>query len=97
MIRDPSDGSVKPQKSAPPAGASQQAERLPKREPAVGGADTPCSANNWGLTSLDRPERKPKPAPTKEELAEYYATHTLGGKMKETDSSGVRQMNKGSS
>lgn len=65
MIRDPSDGSVKPT-----CNDSLQVRRL-------------TSAENWGLTSLDRPERKPKPAPTKEELEAYYATHTLGGKMKD--------------
>jgi len=38
---------------------------------------------NWGLTSLDQPNKPPKPAPTKEELAEYYSTHMIGGKRKE--------------
>ena len=38
---------------------------------------------NWGLTPQRAPDRKPVPAPTKEELEAYYATHTLGGKPKE--------------
>ena len=32
---------------------------------------------NWGLTSLDEPKRKPKPAPTKEELAVHYREYNL--------------------
>lgn len=38
---------------------------------------------NWGLKSLDVPERKPKPAPTIEQLRAHYATHNLGFKPKE--------------
>lgn len=33
---------------------------------------------NWGLKSLDEPKRKPKPAPTKEELAAHYREYNLG-------------------
>lgn len=85
MISDPSDGSVKPStKSAPGDTAPQQAERLPKGDPAVPGADTPSSANNWGLKSLDRPERKPKPAPTAEELRLHYAKFKLAFEPKES-------------
>jgi hypothetical protein len=37
---------------------------------------------NWGLTSLDKPEHKPKPAPTKEELAAHYRVYGLAFKPK---------------
>ena len=67
MIRDPSDGSVKVQ---PQPGMT--AGRLQERY-----------GENYGMKSLSRPERKPKPAPTKEELAEHYAKHDLGFKLKE--------------
>lgn len=84
MIRDPSDGSVK--NSAPDVRTPQNtAERLPKREPARSGADTPSSANNWGLKSLDEPKRKPKPAPTKEELEAHYRKYGLGFQPKQTE------------
>lgn len=63
MIRDPSDGSVKPEPDVPALKA--------KHGP------------NWGLKTLDKPERKPKPAPTVEELREHYAKHGLGFKPKE--------------
>lgn len=55
MIRDPSDGSVKPIQDS-----------KSKHGP------------NWGLKSLDEPKRKPKPAPTKEELAAHYREYNLG-------------------
>lgn len=32
---------------------------------------------NWGLTSLDEPVRKLRPAPTADELREHYAKHNL--------------------
>lgn len=38
---------------------------------------------NWGLTSLDEPERKPKPAPTAEELKAHYEKFNLAFKPKE--------------
>lgn len=38
---------------------------------------------NWGMTSLDAPAKPPKPAPTKEELAEHYRTHGLAFKPKQ--------------
>lgn len=38
---------------------------------------------NWGLTSLDKPERKPKPAPTVDELRAHYAKHNLAFQPKE--------------
>lgn len=38
----------------------------------------PTSAENWGLKSLDREPRKPKPAPTADELRAHYAKHNLG-------------------
>jgi hypothetical protein len=37
---------------------------------------------NWGLSSLDKPERKAKPAPTKEELAAHYRQYGLAFKPK---------------
>lgn len=37
---------------------------------------------NWGLKSLDEPEHKPKPAPTKEELAAHYREYGLAFKPK---------------
>lgn len=68
MIRDPSDGSVKPNSStAKPNSVSAKAN----------------SASNWGLRSLDKPERKPKPAPTADELRAHYAKHNLGFQPKE--------------
>lgn len=42
---------------------------------------------NWGLKSLSQPARQPVPAPTIDELREYYSTHTLGGKLKQTEES----------
>lgn len=33
---------------------------------------------NWGMKSLDEPAQKPKPAPTKEDLAAHYAKYGLG-------------------
>ena len=39
---------------------------------------------NWGLKSLDRPERKPKPAPTAEELRQHYAKFKLAFEPKES-------------
>jgi cell division septation protein DedD len=62
MIRDPSDGSVKPP---------------PKR---------PTSEENWGLKSLAKPERKPQPAPTADELREHYARFNLGFQPKDDPS-----------
>lgn len=76
MIRDPSDGSVKT------GGAATSGRDNPAAQASPAGK-RPTSAENWGLKSLDRPERKPKPAPTKEELAEHYAKHDLGFKLKE--------------
>jgi hypothetical protein len=38
---------------------------------------------NWGLTSLDEPARKPQPAPTKEDLTAHYREYGLGFKPKE--------------
>lgn len=68
MIRDPSDGSVKTNSvSDKPNSVSAKEKYGP----------------NWGLKSLDRPERKPKPAPTAEQLRAHYATHNLGFKPKE--------------
>jgi len=67
MIRDPSDGSVKVQPQ-PELTAGRLRERY--------GA-------NWGLKSLDREARAPKPAPTAEELRAHYATHNLGFQPKE--------------
>lgn len=43
---------------------------------------------NWGLKSLDEPKRKPKPAPTKEELAAHYAKHNLGFTLKSAEIDG---------
>jgi hypothetical protein len=43
------------------------------------------SANNWGLTTLDKPERKPVPAPTREELAEHYRKFGLRFQPKERE------------
>lgn len=63
MIRDPSDGSVK-QPGAEMPSAAQKTK--------------PGRAENWGLKSLDEPKRKPKPAPTKEELAAHYREYNLG-------------------
>ena len=40
---------------------------------------------NWGLRSLDIPARKPKPAPTADELRAHYATHNLGFEPKFAD------------
>lgn len=98
MIRDPSDGSVKPStKSAPPNPSSlPSGENGPPVMATLGGADT-CSKDgglslrelrakygiSWGLKSLDREARKPAPAPTAEELRAHYATHNLGFKPKE--------------
>jgi hypothetical protein len=39
---------------------------------------------NWGLTSLDEPARKPVPAPSKEDLAAHYREYGLGFRPKET-------------
>lgn len=78
MIRDPSDGSVKPIVTP---------ERVKEiiSDPAVKEIlhRRPTSAENWGLKSLDREARAPKPAMTAEELSEYYSKYTLGGKLKE--------------
>lgn len=68
MIRDPSDGSVK---GINPKANEANAMR-PKRA-----SEGITSANNWGLKSLDKEARKPKPAPTAEELREHYAKHNL--------------------
>lgn len=38
---------------------------------------------NWGLKSLDQPVRKPKPAPTIEELRDHYAKFKLAFEPKE--------------
>jgi hypothetical protein len=38
---------------------------------------------NWGLTSLDEPVRKPQPAPSKEDLAAHYREYGLGFRPKE--------------
>jgi hypothetical protein len=57
MIRDPSDGSVKPEPDVPALKAKH--------------------GENWGLKTLDKPERKPKPAPTAEELKAHYAKFDL--------------------
>lgn len=38
---------------------------------------------NWGLNSLDEPSKKPKPAPTADQLRDHYAKHGLGFKLKE--------------
>ncbi len=43
----------------------------------------PTSAENWGLKSLDQPVRKPKPAPTIEELRDHYAKFKLAFEPKE--------------
>jgi hypothetical protein len=59
MIRDPSDGSVKPTSAVPTP------------------SNRPTSETNWGLKSLDKPERKPKPAPTADELKAHYAKFGL--------------------
>lgn len=37
---------------------------------------------NWGLTSLDKPESKRQPAPTKEQLAAHYREYGLAFKPK---------------
>lgn len=43
---------------------------------------------NWGLTSLDEKlKANTFKAPTAEQLSAYYATHTLGGKLKEGEKS----------
>lgn len=69
MIRDPSDGSTKPEIGIPRSGLeSLRAKYGP----------------NWGL-KIDKRERKPKPAPTAEELRQHYATHNLGFKPKESE------------
>jgi hypothetical protein len=60
MIRDPSDGSVKPSVTGNPTTKPRS-----------------TSAENWGLKSLDKPERKPKPAPTADELKAHYAKFGL--------------------
>lgn len=77
MIRDPSDGSE--------FGTAPDANEINKvvgKKPVAG--TTPSSANNWGLKSLDRPERKPKPAPTVEELRQHYAKFKLAFEPKES-------------
>ena len=38
---------------------------------------TVSKRENWGLKSLDKPERKPKPAPTADELKAHYAKFGL--------------------
>jgi hypothetical protein len=38
----------------------------------------PKADDNWGLKSLAKPERKPHPAPTPDELREHYARFNLG-------------------
>lgn len=69
MIRDPSDGRVKPTEAG-----------IPVSTPLRPGSD-----QNWGLKSLDREARKPAPAPTIDELRAHYARHGLGFKPKETE------------
>lgn len=75
MIRDPSDGSVKAEKVEliTPTGTTQSVKNVRF-----------SSEENWGLKSLDR---KPKESTFKpmnaEELAEHYARHDLGRKLKE--------------
>lgn len=83
MIRDPSDGSVKKHNDA-------ILERMRGVPANVGPANDPDEGRpanvnprpgpdqNWGLKSLDREPRKPKPAPTAAELREHYAKHNLG-------------------
>ena len=73
MIRDPSDGSVTPAANARAAGIDRPStESLRNRY-----------GPNWGLKSLDRPVKQPKPAPTAEELRQHYAKHNLGFEKKE--------------
>jgi hypothetical protein len=77
MIRDPSDGSVK--------GITPNANDLNQKTAKVAseGITSPAAlkakhGENWGLKSLDREPRKPKPAPTADELRAHYARHNLG-------------------
>lgn len=73
MIRDPSDGSVK---SITPV--RNEIKQVAEKIPSEGIAPLkPTSATNWGLKSLDKPERKPKPAPTADELKAHYAKFGL--------------------
>lgn len=69
MTRDPSDGSVKPEMTS--------AVPTPSKRP--------TSAENWGMKSLDKPERKTKPAPTADELREHYAKFKLAFQPKEAE------------
>ncbi len=73
MIRDPSDGSVKTKVDENGVMSSTRGLNPSQNKSLI----SSTSANNWGLKSLDEPKRKPKPAPTKEELAEHYAKHNL--------------------
>ena len=45
----------------------------------------PGSAENWGMKSLDKPERKTKPAPTADELREHYSKFKLAFQPKEAE------------
>ncbi|HEX2653541.1 MAG TPA: hypothetical protein VHN11_07815 [Xanthobacteraceae bacterium] len=40
---------------------------------------------NWGMKSLDKPERKTKPAPTADELREHYSKFKLAFQPKEAE------------
>ena len=61
------------------------------RDPSDGSVKKPAAQEpvkrdygpNWGLKSLDREPRKPKPAPTADELREHYAKHGLGFTLKD--------------
>jgi hypothetical protein len=55
-----------------------------KPEPGIPASDKcATSAENWGLKSLGREPRKPKPAPTADELREHYGKFNLGFQPKE--------------
>lgn len=83
MIRDPSDGSVK--NSQGPRAVTHTATSSVEKAGNDCRPLRPTTDQNWGLKSLDREARKPKPAPTIPELEQHYATHTLGRKPKEQE------------
>ena len=101
MIRDPSDGSTKEAEGNDRRTVHQVNGRREDdsnragffRERGGGEAaradqvatKRPTSAENWGLKSLDKPERKPTPAPTKEQLEAHYREFGLGFMKKEIE------------
>ena len=77
MIRDPSDGSVKTKVDENAGLSSTRGAKPSQSNDLMSSTTRPTSANNWGLKSLDKEARKPKPAPTAEELRAHYAKHNL--------------------